>query len=59
MGHITLALVVVAGLGLVWPTTRQLGLLCTFILCILYPPVLVVAFALIGGGAFLCFNQRK
>jgi len=59
MGHITLALVVVGCLGLMHPTSRQLGMLCVFVLCILYPPVLVVALVLIGGGAFLYFNQRK
>ena len=60
MGHITLALVVVACLGLLWPTTRQLGLLCAFGLCIILPvSLVVVALVLIGLGAFVYFKQRK
>jgi len=56
MGHITLALVVVACLGLVWPTTRQLGLLCVFVLSVIHP-VLVLALIPILGGAFLFINR--
>ena len=58
MGHITLALVVVAGLGLLFSTTRQLGLLCVFVLCILYP-VLIVALVLVGGSVFVYLKLRK
>jgi len=53
---LTLALVVVAALGLSFSSTRQIGILSTAILCFLYP-ALVVVLILVGGGIY--FYQRK
>ena len=51
-------LMVVATVGLMFSSTRQLGLLCLAALCVWHPWVMV-ALLLIGGGAFVFWNQRK
>lgn len=51
MFDLSLALVVVAALGLSFPSTRQIGILSTAILCFIYP-VLVIALILIGGSVY-------
>ena len=56
MLDLTLALVVVAALGLSFSTTRQIGILSVALLCFLYP-ALVLVLILIGGGVY--FYQRK
>lgn len=60
MSRLSLAasLAVVASVGLMFSSTRQLGLLCLAVLCVLYPWVMV-ALLLIGGGAFVFWNHRK
>lgn len=60
MSRLTLAasLAAVASVGLMFSSTRQLGLLCLALLCVLYPwPV--SALLLIGGGAFVFLSYRK
>ena len=49
---------VVATVGLMFSSTRQLGLLCLAALCVWHPWVMV-ALLLIGGGAFVFWNHRK
>ena len=56
MLDLTLALVVVAALGLSFSTTRQTGILSIALLCFIHP-ALVVVLILIGGGVY--FYQRK
>ena len=51
MLDLTLALVVVAALGLCFSTTRQIGILSVAALCFIYP-ALVIVLILIGGGVF-------
>ncbi len=53
---LTLALVVVAALGLSFSTTRQIGILSTAILCFLYP-ALVIVLIVVGCGIY--FYQHK
>ena len=52
MFDLTLALVVVAALGLSFSTTRQIGILSVALLCFLYP-ALVIVLILIGGGIYI------
>ncbi len=52
MLDLTLALVVVAALGLCFSTTRQIGILSTAVLCFLYP-ALVIVLIVVGGGIYL------
>lgn len=56
MFDLTLALVVVAVLGLSFPSTRQIGILSTAILCFIYP-MLVILLLLIGGSVY--YYTRK
>ena len=49
---LTLALVVVAALGLCFSSTRQIGILSTAILCFLYPALVVVLIVAIGRAYF-------
>ena len=56
--EMTVALTVVAVVGMMFSSTRQLGLLGLAVLCLLYPwPV--VALLLIGGGALLFYQMRS
>ena len=57
MLDLTLALVVVAALGLSFSTTRQIGILSIAVLCFLYP-ALVIALILMGGGIYLFFHKE-
>jgi hypothetical protein len=57
MLDLTLALVVVAALGLSFSTTRQIGILSVAVLCFLYP-ALVVVLIFVGGGIYF-FHTRK
>ena len=52
MLDLTLALVVVAALGLSFSTTRQIGILSVAVLCFIHP-ALVLVLILVGGGVFL------
>lgn len=54
---LTLALVVVAALGLSFSSTRQIGILSTAILCFLYP-ALVIVLMVVGGGIYFYHRQR-
>jgi hypothetical protein len=53
-----MTLVVVAAVGLMFASTRQLGLLSVGLLCLI-APVLVVLLALIGLGLYLCFKLYR
>ena len=57
MFDLTLALLVVAALGLSFSTTRQIGILSIALLCFIYP-ALVLVLILIGGGVFFYQRQR-
>ena len=57
MFDLTLALLVVAALGLSFSTTRQIGILSIALLCFIYP-ALVLLLILIGGGVFFYQRQR-
>lgn len=57
MLDLTLALVVVAVLGLCFSSTRQIGILSIAVLCFVYP-ALVIVLILIGGSAFFYLRQR-
>ena len=52
---LTLALVVVAVLGLSFTQTRQLGIVSVALLCFLYPAFIVVTLLL--AGVALIFNR--
>ncbi len=56
MLDLTLALVVVAALGLSFSSTRQIGILGMAILCFIHP-ALVIVLILMGGGIY--FYNRK
>ncbi|MFZ2218866.1 MAG: hypothetical protein WAV85_09310 [Rhodoferax sp.] len=56
MLDLTLALVVVAALGLSFSTTRQIGILSVAVLCFIYP-ALVIVLILIGGGVYFYRNR--
>jgi uncharacterized SAM-binding protein YcdF (DUF218 family) len=56
MLDLTLALLVVAALGLSFSTTRQTGILSVALLCFIYP-ALVLVLILVGGGVY--FHQRQ
>ena len=56
MLSITLAVVVVAGLGMAFANTRNIGLLGMALLCLLHP-VFVIVLILIGVG--VCVYQRR
>jgi hypothetical protein len=58
MLSVTLALVVVAGLGMAFPSTRNIGLLSTALLCFIYP-VFVIVLILIGGSVYFYQNRSK
>ena len=57
MLDLTLALAVVAALGLSFSTTRQIGILSIALLCFIHP-ALVFVLILIGGGVFYYQRQR-
>ena len=52
------SLAVVTVVGMMFSSTRQLGLLCLAVLCVLYPWPMA-ALLLMGGGAFLFLTYRK
>ena len=56
MLDLTLALAVVAALGLSFSTTRQIGILSVAVLCFIYP-ALVIVLILIGGGVYFYRNR--
>jgi hypothetical protein len=58
MLDLTLALVVVAALGLSFSTTRQIGILSVAVLCFLYP-ALVVVLIFVGGYFFHTINRKS
>ena len=51
MLDLTLALVVVAALGLSFSTTRQIGILSVAVLCFICPALVIVLIP-IGGGVY-------
>ena len=53
-----LALMVVSVIGMLFPNTRQIGLLCLAVLCLL-SPVLVVLLVLVGASGYLCFKLYR
>ncbi|SFC17489.1 hypothetical protein SAMN05216344_110120 [Polaromonas sp. OV174] len=57
MLDLTVVLMVVAALGLMFSSTRQLGILSMAVLCFLYP-VPVIAVLLIAGGIVI-FNRYR
>jgi hypothetical protein len=58
MLSMTLAVVVVAVLGMAFSSTRNVGLLATALLCFMYP-VLVIVLVLMGGGVFIYQRRSK
>ena len=46
---ISCALAVAAGIGLAFPQTRAIGILCLAVLCLLYPIPVTLALVVVGG----------
>lgn len=55
MSSVTLALLVVAALGLTFSSTRQIGILSVAILCFIHP--VVVVFLMAGAGVYFYYRQ--
>ncbi len=53
MSSLTLALLVVAALGMSFSSTRQIGILSTAILCFLHPAIVILLILIAGSVYFL------